>query len=98
MSINGDWKVTMNSPMGKQDATLSLAADGAALSGKIVSSQGAQDFTGGSVEGGSLSWKVKMTQPMPMELEFSAIVEGDGISGNAKLGMFGNASFSGTRL
>ena len=54
MSINGDWKVTMNSPMGKQDATLSLAADGAALSGKIVSSQGTQDFTGGSVEGGSL--------------------------------------------
>ena len=30
MSINGDWKVTMNSPMGAQDATLSLAADGAA--------------------------------------------------------------------
>ena len=98
MSINGDWKVTMNSPMGAQDATLSLAADGAALSGKIVSSQGTQDFTDGSVDGSNLAWKVKMTQPMPMELDFSATVEGDGISGNAKLGMFGNATFSGTRV
>jgi len=98
MSINGDWKVTMNSPMGAQDATLSLAADGAALSGKIVSSQGTQEFAGGSVDGSSLAWKVKMTQPMPMELDLSATVEGDGISGNAKLGMFGNATFSGTRV
>ena len=98
MSINGDWKVTMNSPMGAQDATLSLAADGAALSGKIVSSQGTQEFAGGSVDGSSLAWKVKMTQPMPMELDFLATVEGDGISGNAKLGMFGNATFSGTRV
>ena len=98
MSINGDWKVTMNSPMGAQDATLSLVADGAALSGKIVSSQGTQEFAGGSVDGSSLAWKVKMTQPMPMELDFSATVEGDGISGNAKLGMFGNATFSGTRV
>ncbi|MDA9050704.1 hypothetical protein N9K35_07120 [Pseudomonadales bacterium] len=88
----------MNSPMGAQDATLSLAADGAALSGKIVSSQGTQEFAGGSVDGSSLAWKVKMTQPMPMELDFSATVEGDGISGNAKLGMFGNATFSGTRV
>ena len=38
-----------------------------------------------------------MTQPMPMTLEFSATVEGDEISGNVKLGGFGNASFTGAR-
>ena len=36
MSINGDWKVTMNSPMGAQDATLTLLAEGADLSGNIA--------------------------------------------------------------
>ena len=38
-----------------------------------------------------------MTSPMPMTLEFAATVDGDKISGNVKLGAFGNASFSGTR-
>jgi hypothetical protein len=39
-----------------------------------------------------------MSKPMPMELQFSAVVDGDDISGKVKLGMFGNASFSGTRV
>jgi len=98
MSINGDWKVTMNSPMGAQDATLTLLAESADLSGNIVSAQGTQAFTGGSVDGSNLTWSVKMTQPMPMELQFSAAVDGDGISGTVKLGMFGNATFAGKRL
>jgi hypothetical protein len=32
-----------------------------------------------------------------MTLEFSATVSGDEISGDVKLGAFGNATFSGTR-
>ena len=34
---------------------------------------------------------------MAMTLEFSATVDGDSISGDVKLGAFGNASFSGSR-
>jgi len=33
-----------------------------------------------------------------MELQFSAVVKGDAISGKVKLGMFGNADFSGMRV
>lgn len=97
MSADGDWKVTMNSPMGSQDATLTLKADGGALSGKIVGPQGTQEFDGGSVDGNTLSWKISMKQPMPMELEFDATVDGDAIKGNVKLGAFGNATFEGQR-
>ena len=97
MSVDGDWKVTMNSPMGSQDATLTLKTDGGSLSGKIAGPQGTQEFEGGSAEGDTLAWKVSMTQPMPMELEFEATVDGDAIKGNVKLGAFGNASFSGSR-
>ena len=38
-----------------------------------------------------------MTSPMPMTLEVAASVDGDEISGNIKLGAFGDASFTGTR-
>ena len=47
--------------------------------------------------GNDLSWKMEMTSPMPMTLEVSASVDGDEISGNIKLGAFGEASFTGLR-
>jgi len=96
--IDGDWKVTLNSPMGAQDATLTLATDGASLSGKMVGAQGTQNFEGGSVDGNSLTWNVKMTQPMPMDLDFSADIDGDAIAGKVKLGAFGDATFAGSRV
>ncbi len=97
MSADGVFNVTLNSPMGAQDATLTLVSDGDSLSGKIDGPQGTQEFSGGAIDGDALSWSIDMTQPMPMKLEFSASVAGDDISGDVKLGAFGNATFSGKR-
>lgn len=97
MSADGDWNVTINSPMGAQQAVLTLATDGGALSGKMAGAQGTQEFEGGTVDGDNLEWEVNMTQPMPIKLEIKATVEGDAISGTVKMGAFGEASFSGAR-
>jgi hypothetical protein len=35
---------------------------------------------------------------MPMTLEFEATVAGDAMTGNVKLGAFGNAALSGVRV
>ena len=97
MSADGSWNCTINSPMGAQEATMTLDTDGGSLSGTMAGAQGTQEFTGGTVDGNNLEWKVEMTSPMPMTLEISATVDGDSISGNVKLGAFGNASFEGSR-
>ena len=97
MSADGTWNTTMNTPMGAQDATLTLATDGNQLTGKMAGPQGELELQDGSVDGDNLSWKADITTPMAMTLEFSATVSGDEISGSVKLGAFGNASFSGTR-
>ena len=97
MSADGSWKCTINSPMGAQEATLTLVTDGGSLSGSMAGAQGTQEFSGGKVDGDNLEWEVQMTSPMPMTLEISATVDGDSISGNVKLGAFGDASFEGTR-
>jgi len=97
MSADGSWNCTINSPMGAQEATMTLVTDGGSLSGTMAGAQGTQEFTGGTVDGNNLEWKVEMTSPMPMTLEISASVDGDSISGNVKLGAFGNASFEGSR-
>ena len=98
MSADGSWNCTINSPMGAQQATITLVTDGSSLSGKMEGAQGTQEFDGGTVDGDNLSWKIEMTSPMPMTLEVSAAVNSDAIGGNVKLGAFGDATFTGTRV
>ena len=96
-NVDGVWNTVTNTPMGPQNATLTLATDGNTLTGNMSGPQGAIDIEDGTVDGDSLSWKANITSPMAMTLEFSATVSGDEISGNVVLGAFGTASFSGTR-
>lgn len=96
-SVDGTWNTTMNTPMGAQQGTLTLASNGAELTGKLAGPQGEIDIVDGKVDGNNATWKAKLTSPMPMTLEFDAQVNGDEIKGNVKLGAFGNATFSGTR-
>jgi hypothetical protein len=97
MSATGQWAVTLKSPMGAQDATLSLTDDNGVLSGSMAGPQGEQAFSDGTVAGDTLTFNIAMTQPMPMTIECQAVISGDSISGTAKLGAFGQATFEGTR-
>ena len=56
MSADGSWSITINSPMGAQEAVLTLVTDGASLSGTMAGAQGTQEFSGGSVDGDNLEF------------------------------------------
>ena len=43
-SVDGDWDVTIKSPMGDQKAVLTVNSDGASFSGKMVGGLGAMDI------------------------------------------------------
>ena len=51
----------------------------------------------GAIGGAALSWKILITDPMPLTLTFSGSVKGDQLNGSVVLGEFGNSAFSGTR-
>lgn len=97
MSASGSWNITTKSPMGSQDGVLNLANQGSTLTGTMSGPQGDIEIQDGTVNGNDLSWKAQVTSPMAITLEVTAAVDGDAISGNIKLGAFGNATFSGTR-
>ena len=97
MSADGTWNTTINSPMGAQEGSMTLATDGGTLTGTLAGPQGEIEIEDGTVDGDNLAWKASMTSPMPMTLEFTATVNGDEISGDVKLGAFGNATFTGSR-
>lgn len=97
MAVDGTWKIAMETPMGTRNATLSLSTAGGALTGKMSGDAGAIDLFDGKVNGNQVSFKVDITNPMALTLEFSAAIDGDKLSGSVKLGMFGDAPLSGAR-
>ena len=95
-AADGNWKITINTPMGAQEVTASITTSGDTFTGKTEGRMGASDISG-KVDGNTLTWSANITQPMPMTLEFEATVDGDSMKGNVKLGAFGNAPLSGVR-
>ncbi len=96
-SADGTWSCSTSSPLGTQAMTLTLTTSGNDLSGKLDGPQGSLEFTGGSVDGDNLAWTVSVEQPMKMDIETTATIDGDTITGESKLGAFGSAKITGTR-
>ena len=96
MSADGTWKTTINSPMGVQQGTLTIKTDGGSFTGTMGGAQGTQDISG-KVDGNTLTWASKLTQPFPIDLEFTVNVDGDKMSGSVKAGAFGSSPLSGER-
>ena len=97
MSADGAWKITISTPMGPQEVTAQITTSGDTFTGRTEGPMGAQEITG-KVSGDTLTWSAAITQPMPLTLEFEVKVDGDKMSGNCKLGAFGNAPVSGVRV
>ena len=97
MSAIGNWKVTLDTPMGPQVMQLSIRSMTDRFSGRIDSAMGTHDIEG-DVRGNSLSWTMKATKPIPVKVTFEVIIDGDTMRGTAKAGIFGKAAVSGERL
>lgn len=96
MSADGNWKITINTPMGAQVVDASITTSGDTFTGVTKGQMGEQKVEG-KVNGDTLTWSSAITSPMPMTLEFTATVAGDNMTGNVKLGAFGNAALTGVR-
>jgi len=98
MSVAGTYDCVTNTPLGRQKGVLTIIpGDGDSFTGNITGDLGSMDVANGRVAGQTLTWSMKMTSPMPMDLDCSATVEGDALTGTVKAGMFGSMELTGTR-
>lgn len=97
MSADGNWKITISTPMGPQEVTAAITTQGDTFTGKSESPMGSQEISG-KVAGDTLTWSADITKPMPLTLDFEAKVDGDKMTGTVKLGAFGNAPLTGQRI
>ena len=98
MSVAGTWNVTVQTPMGAQSGTMTVAVDGESFSGMLSNPMmGSMAVENGRVAGNTLNWTMALTTPMAMTLDATATVDGDTLSGSVKAGVFGSMDLSGTR-
>ena len=97
MAVDGDWNLTMTTPMGERNATLSVKSSGSTLTGTQGAEGNTAEIFDGTVNGNDLTWKVSITNPMPLTLEFTGKVSGDSMSGEMGIGPMGSFPFTGKR-
>ena len=97
MAVDGNWNLTLSTPMGERQTTLSLKSSGGTLAGTQGADGESTEIFEGTVNGDDVAWKVSITNPMPLTLAFSGKVSGDNISGEASIGPMGSFPFTGAR-
>jgi hypothetical protein len=97
MGVDGNWNLTMSTPMGERKATLTLLNTGGTLTGVQGADGNSTEIFDGAVSGDAVNWKVSITNPMPLTLEFIGKVSGDSMSGEMGIGPMGSFPFTGTR-
>jgi hypothetical protein len=97
MGVDGNWNISVETPIGSRQATLTLSSAGGALTGTQAADGHSTEIADGKVDGNNVSWRVAITNPMPLTLTFQGTVDGDKIAGHAEAGAFGAMPFAGTR-
>ncbi|MFC3213997.1 hypothetical protein [Novosphingobium panipatense] len=98
MSVAGTYDCVTNTPLGRKKGVLTVTPSGdGQFTGNITGDLGTMDIKDGRVDGQALKWSMRMTSPMPMNLDCKATVTGDALTGTIKAGMFGSMELIGTR-
>jgi hypothetical protein len=100
MSAAGTWNLTIDTPIGKQHATLVLTenADGSWEGTSHSTDSGEESALADlAVDGNEVSWHQSVTKPMKLNLKVTATIDGDKLSGKAKAGMFPAVTMNGER-
>ncbi len=99
LAVDGQWKITWRPQMSRPlTGTLTLDTSGGALAVKMDTDLGTGTCEG-KIQGNKLCWTITLGES-PSPLTFTAIIEGDEISGEVEAGLvlFGSSSLEGTRV
>ena len=92
------WKMTLKTPMGPQEMVMQVVRNGATFTGRIDSPMGSETITNGTIAGDQLTWTMAVKKPVAINVSFEVKLQGDSMTGSAKLGMFGKAAVTGERV
>jgi len=97
MSVDGAWEITIDTPLGKQFVTLTIATELSTLSGTATLGDETVPFLDPKLADSRLTWSQKVTKPFNMTIYFDVQVDGNVMTGTAKAGIFPATRLNGER-
>ncbi|ACU75200.1 conserved hypothetical protein [Catenulispora acidiphila DSM 44928] len=101
MSAAGTWNLTIDSPLGKQRAsvTLTQSADNTWTGNSLdlVSGEASACYNI-EVNGEEVGWQQQITKPMKLKLTYKLKLDGDTLAGKVKAGLFPASKVVGERV
>lgn len=95
VSLEGKWNVVIKGPTGKRPTVLVMERSGDTITGTQSSDSGsATQVTDIQLEGRKISWVNHVTKPMTIKVTFTGEIEGNSMSGKAKIGFMGTYPFT----
>jgi hypothetical protein len=85
---DGTWNLVINTPIGKQQATLELSTHDGVLRGVARDHRHGEvvSLTDLALDGNRLTWAQSITKPMRLNLSFDVAIDGDQMTGRSKVG------------
>jgi hypothetical protein len=97
MGADGTYIVTADTPLGKQEARMTLRITGEVLTGTVEMPLGKADFTG-TINGNDISWNMKLDTPVgKISPQVKGKINGNNIVGKIDAGILGVIPFSGKK-
>lgn len=97
--ISGKWIITVQTPQGAVDATMTVAQTGSAIKGTVDSSMGTVDYVG-NVNGKDVKFTYsveKFGAPAGSNFEYIGTIDGAAMKGTATFAGFGTGDWSARR-
>ena len=98
-NIAGNWLLTVETPMGQQDATMTVNQNGKEISGRLESQIGNVDYAG-TIEGNDIKFTYDVSSlgaPAGSIFSYEGKLESGAMQGKAKFASFGEGTWSAKR-
>lgn len=96
--FNGDWDTVIATPVGKLQVMLSISIKDGVIQGTATQGNETVSFLEPKLQHSKLSWSLRITKPMRLNLKFEVTVEGNTMLGVAKAGVLPASKVTGTRI
>lgn len=96
--FEGDWDTTIATPVGKLQIKLSISTSEGLIQGTATQGDETVELMNPVLQNNKLTWSLRITKPMRLNLKFEVSVDGDHLTGFAKAGILPASQLTGNRI
>jgi len=96
--FDGDWDTTIATPVGKLEVKLSISTRNGMIQGQATQGDETVEFITPVLQDNKLTWSLRITKPMRLNLKFEVAVSGNQMIGIARAGILPASKLTGKRV